>query len=120
MIDTGGRPQFKVPHWKQARYQDDDAQRISVNYLKSKSIHHLDLLFLSHRDADHIGNVATICRELTVKKIVVQAGMEKLPKLKNQIPTDIKILPMTNQFKLVNTILQILHPFQVGAGKTED
>lgn len=120
MIDTGGRPQFKVPHWKQARYQDDDAQRISVNYLRSKGIHHLDLLFLSHRDADHIGNVATICRELTVKKIVVPSGMEKLPKLTNQIPANIKILPMTNRFRLVNTKLQILHPFGVGEGKNED
>lgn len=120
MIDTGGRPVFKRPEWQKRRYQTDDAQRISVNYLKSKGISKIDVIFLSHRDADHLGYLASICRELQVRQIVVPAGMEQLATFYRRVPSGTRIWPVTNQSELAKLNLKVLHPFQPGEGRNED
>lgn len=94
LIDTGGKLQFKQPHWAQATSHSDLAQKTSINYLKSCGISRIDTVYLSHHDADHVGYLPSVLKELTVKQIVVPAGMEQQ--------------------------LQIVHPFTSGAAKNED
>lgn len=120
LIDTGGRLKFKVPLWKKYASNNDGATRISVNYLKSKGIGTIDAVFLSHSDADHIGYISTICRELKIKIVVVPAGMERMTKFTKRIPAGTRVLPVTNQTDLSPLPLQVLHPFRSGQGKNED
>ena len=55
MIDTGGKLNFKKPDWATSKHSQDDAPRITINYLKSKCIRQIDNICLTPHDADHIG-----------------------------------------------------------------
>ncbi|WP_325064742.1 DNA internalization-related competence protein ComEC/Rec2 [Limosilactobacillus rudii] len=124
MIDTGGKLVFNQFRCEQKR-QQDDAQRVTINYLKSKGINQIDVIFLSHHDADHIGYLPTILSNIRVKQIVVPAGMENQPAFlkkfhgvaKSQVPL---IIPVTDNDDLNRFPLQVLHPFTAGQGKNED
>ncbi|MCD7112907.1 DNA internalization-related competence protein ComEC/Rec2 [Limosilactobacillus agrestis] len=124
MIDTGGKLSFKKPNWATARHSQDDAQRITINYLKSKGISQIDTICLTHHDADHIGYLTTILENIAVKRVIVPAGMEKQPALLNKVRnvtnTTPIIIPVTDSVKLSSFPLQILHPFFPGEGKNED
>jgi competence protein ComEC len=76
LIDTGGRVEFAQEAWKERRNTYNTAEDTIVPFLKSKSIHHLDMLLLTHPDADHIGSVQELIENITVKKIVIAKGSE--------------------------------------------
>lgn len=120
LIDTGGQLHFRVPSWKRTVPKSDGAARISVNYLKSKGIRTIDAVLLSHSDADHIGYLPTICREMNVQTVVVPAGMERLKKFTKRLPAQTRVIPVTNQNNLSPLPLRVLHPFKSGHGKNED
>ncbi len=48
----------------------DAGERIVVPFLKRRGIARIDLLLLSHPDADHIGGAASVLREIDVKRVV--------------------------------------------------
>ena len=124
MIDTGGKLNFKKPDWETSKHSQDDAQRITINYLKSKGIRQIDNICLTHHDADHIGYLTTILDNIAVKRLIVPAGMERQPALLNKVRTAEKsspmIIPVTDNVKLSSFPLKILHPFVPGEGKNED
>lgn len=120
MIDTGGRLNFRQPHWAhvQSRLQ---AEKTSINYLKSKGVSHLDAVLLSHSDADHIGDLPAVLTELKVKRIYVPVGMEKLAKFQRKLPagTTAEVIP-TKKGDWCERTLLTLHPQQSGQGKNGD
>lgn len=120
LIDTGGRLNFKVPQWQKRVGVRDEAQRTSINYLKSRGINKIDAIMLSHSDADHIGYLTTFCREMNVKTVMVPAGMEKMVKFTKRLPVAMQVIPVTNRTKLRSIPLQVLHPFHSGQGTNED
>ncbi|NGC78470.1 DNA internalization-related competence protein ComEC/Rec2 [Lactobacillus reuteri] len=124
MIDTGGKLNFRKPEWANVGNHQNDAQRITINYLKSKGISHLDAIYLSHHDADHIGYLTTILDNMKVKCIIVPAGMEQQASFLNKVNSAnqraVRIIPVTNAMKIPKLPLQILHPFTTGEGKNED
>lgn len=122
MIDTGGKLDFKKPNWAVSKHSQDDAQRITINYLKSKGISRIDTICLTHHDADHIGYLTTILDNIAVKRVIVPAGMEKQSTLLSKVRTVEKpmIIPVTDNVKLPSFPLIILHPFVPGEGKNED
>jgi competence protein ComEC len=123
LIDTGGKVNFGRPSWAKPVSSRDDGERIIVNYLKSQGIDHLDTIFLSHHDADHIGYLPSILAHLTVDQIVVPAGMEKQPALLKRLAEGTSrpsLVPVTDQVQLQTLPLQILHPFAPGEAKNED
>lgn len=84
LIDTGGQLLFKRASWQKRVIVSDGAERVSINYLKSKGIRSIDGVFLSHSDADHIGYITTMCREMNIRQVFVPAGMEKNDKIYTQ------------------------------------
>lgn len=124
MIDTGGKLAFHKPDWAAAKMTSDDAQRITINYLKSKGISQLDTLYLSHQDADHLGYLPTIVQGLQVKRVVVPAGLEKQRVFTNKVRTslnpNLQVVPVTATAQPPASPLQVLHPFVPGEGKNED
>ncbi|MDD6432470.1 MAG: DNA internalization-related competence protein ComEC/Rec2 [Lactobacillaceae bacterium] len=119
MIDTGGKLNFGRRQPVRTR---DTATRTSINYLKSRGIDHIDTIYLSHRDADHIGYLPTVLQNMRVKRIAVPAGMEKQPVLTRKVGTvnQPQIIPVTDQHPNIDPHLKILHPFAPGEAKNED
>ena len=123
LIDTGGQLHFPRPRW-----QDDGltpksrVETITVNYLHRLGIRHLDTVYLSHKDVDHIGDLGELLRLMPVKQVVVPAGMAHLAKFQ-------KLLLLAKQRpKVVEALagqtfadgLVAVHPFKPGRAENED
>lgn len=122
LIDTGGKLTFNQPRWAQVQNKSDQAMRTSINYLKSRGVHRIDTIYLSHHDTDHIGYLPTFLSEMQVHKIVVPAGMESQPSLQNKLKMGEfhgPVVAATDQVT-IDRDLKIVHPFNVGEGKNED
>lgn len=76
LIDTGGTITFKQEAWMERRKTYNTAEDVIIPLLKSKGIHHLDKLILTHPDADHIGSTSEVLQHITVKSIVIGKDSE--------------------------------------------
>ncbi|MFB6803282.1 DNA internalization-related competence protein ComEC/Rec2 [Peribacillus butanolivorans] len=76
LIDTGGQITFPMEMWKKKRKTYNTADDIIIPLLKSKGIHHLDKLILTHADADHIGSAKELIENFKVKEIVIGGWSE--------------------------------------------
>lgn len=118
MIDTGGKIRFNQSN--KVKYQ---APRISINYLKSIGINHVDNLVLTHQDADHTGDVPSILKNLKVKRIFIGIGTNNNQNfMKKILPNirDTKICFIKNDMRIPNFPFYIYHPFNPGLGTNED
>lgn len=62
LVDTGGKVSFKHEKWR-SRTSQTSGKRIIVNYLLSKGINSIDKLYLTHQDADHVGNFQVLVKK---------------------------------------------------------
>ena len=69
LIDTGGRLGLPQAAW-QRRAQVSRAEKVTVNYLYSQGVDHIDAVALSHQDADHIGDLNQILKQIRVDLII--------------------------------------------------
>ncbi|PIO83634.1 DNA internalization-related competence protein ComEC/Rec2 [Loigolactobacillus backii] len=125
LIDTGGRLTFNQAGWRKQK-RSARAERVTINYLKSRGIKRIDRICLSHQDADHIGDLAVLLEEMTVKEVAFPAGMENNPQFRHRIwpyRQQIKWRPLQTGAKIQVTPqeeLQVLHPERPGLGTNED
>lgn len=124
LVDTGGKVSFKHEKWR-SRTSQTSGERIIVNYLLSKGINSIDKLYLTHQDADHVGNFPSISQKIKIKKILVPLGMEKLSSFnkrlnESNICNDKVVEPITDTSDFSKERIDILHPFVEGKGKNED
>lgn len=124
LVDTGGKVSFKHEKWR-SRTSQTSGERIIVNYLLSKGINSIDKLYLTHQDADHVGNFPSISQKIKIKKILVPLGMEKLPSFnkrlnESNICNDKVVEPIIDTSDFSKERIDILHPFVEGKGKNED
>ncbi|WP_181398638.1 DNA internalization-related competence protein ComEC/Rec2 [Apilactobacillus timberlakei] len=118
MIDTGGKIRFNQSN--KVKYQ---APRISINYLKSIGINHLDNLVLTHQDADHTGDVPSILNNLKVKRLFIGIGTNDNQNfMKKILPNirDTQIFFIKSDMRIPNFPFYIYHPFNPGLGTNED
>ena len=54
---------------------------------------------------------------MKVKSVIVPSGMEHLTKFTRKIPSDVNVVPVTNDDSFSNIPLKILHPSKKGRGK---
>ena len=71
LIDTGGNMVFQTEEWKKKRKTFNTGEDVIIPLLKSKGIHHLDKLILTHPDTDHMGSATELIRNFTVKEVVI-------------------------------------------------
>lgn len=124
LVDTGGKVSFKHEKWR-SRVSQTSGERVIVNYLLSKGINSIDKLYLTHQDADHVGNFPSISQKIKIKKILVPLGMEKLSSFnkrlnESNICNDKVVEPITDTSDFSKERIDILHPFVEGKGKNED
>ena len=65
LIDTGGTQNYKG----QEPY--DIAKNITIPYLKSEGINHLDYLILTHGDFDHAGMAINLIKNFKVNHLIL-------------------------------------------------
>lgn len=71
LIDTGGKLAFG--HHKNT---NNRVEQITIPYLKYQGITHLDYVFLSHQDADHIGDLHVLLQKFPVRRVCFADGMQ--------------------------------------------
>ncbi|MGP4074468.1 DNA internalization-related competence protein ComEC/Rec2 [Halobacillus sp. K22] len=64
LVDAGGPPVF-------TQDQNKTADQIITPYLKSRGIHYIDAILISHKDVDHSGSVQALVDTFDVSKLFV-------------------------------------------------
>lgn len=77
LIDTGGTLTFPVEKWQERESVYDPGKSIVIPYLKSKGIHKINKLILTHGDVDHIGSAISILSELKVDELLIGKTNER-------------------------------------------
>lgn len=124
LIDTGGQLGFKRPAWQERRRSSRVAQ-ITVPYLRSQGIDHLDHVLLTHQDADHLGDLDVLLKEIPVTQLLFTKGMDQNPSFVRKV----KASRFANQYrpKLAGDLLEsgrlrglFVAPQHSGCGHNED
>lgn len=101
LIDTGGRLDFldlKAP---------SIASQTLIPYLKFQGIKKIHRIFISHGDADHMGDLLEVVQAIPTEKILFQKGAVKQPLMAQTL----QALPNTILFPIKN---QEIFPFSKG------
>ncbi|MGT2927896.1 DNA internalization-related competence protein ComEC/Rec2 [Streptococcus danieliae] len=120
LIDVGGKVSFG-PKPKQPEKANADYRLIP--YLKSRGIDHLDQVFLTHPDADHVGDLLVVDQAIPISHIYVSPGslnkpgfLEKLQATQAQI----HLVEAGQTWPLFDSQLQALYPLEEGQGDNND
>ena len=123
MIDVAGKVHFPTKAWA----KHDSGNQVDFNtlpVLKSKGISHVDKLFLTHKDVDHIGNLETILTKFDVREVNFGVGLENDPKIKKTIQKypqiKFKNLRQGDKVKVGTLNFQVLWPQKSGKGENSD
>jgi DNA internalization-related competence protein ComEC/Rec2 len=107
LIDTGGKLSFDE------KYDYSISNNTIIPYLKSRGIRKIDVLILTHGDADHMGESINIINKFRVSEVLMNSGSinfleRKL--IKVLINKRIKYRSISNyEMKIGNTKLNILN-----------
>lgn len=119
LIDTGGKLNFGK------RKSQPQLNRITIPYLYSQGINHLDGVFLSHQDADHIGDLTALLDQISVDKLYFAKGLTEnqsfMKRINNHV-NDVQLVPLLagDEVKTKNINFEVVYPFEPGLGKNED
>lgn len=69
LIDSGGLLRFGVEDWQQRKSEYEVGRQVVVPYLKGKGISKIDVLVISHADADHVEGAEEVVREIRVGEV---------------------------------------------------
>ncbi len=122
LIDTGGKIVFPMESWQKQRRTYNTGDDVIIPFLKSKGVHHLDKLILTHADADHTGSATELIRNFKVREVVIGTGSETFYRDKDSIKWALsKNIPISRLKKgdswyVGEAKFYILHPYQ----KNED
>ncbi|PJK17534.1 DNA internalization-related competence protein ComEC/Rec2 [Chryseomicrobium excrementi] len=84
VIDTGGVATFSKEPW-QKRNGYEVGRSIVTPYLRSKGISTIDVLMLTHADADHTEGAEEVLEEFEVRQLIIPQGILKLEELQDVI-----------------------------------
>ncbi|MCB5235745.1 MAG: DNA internalization-related competence protein ComEC/Rec2 [Niallia nealsonii] len=119
LIDTGGTVTFPQEDWQKRKEPFEVGAKTVVPFLKSKGIHTIDKLILTHGDLDHIGGATAIIEQLKVKEIMYpnvteERTMEEEKVLnfaqKKQIP--IRLIQAGHKWNAGEDFFSVLAPLQ--------
>jgi competence protein ComEC len=86
LIDGGGTLVFRKPgeEWKERKNPYEVGRKLLVPLLKQRGVHQLDMVILTHEDADHSGGMQAVVEQIPIKQFVFNGtykpnpGVEKL------------------------------------------
>ncbi|MFC5450297.1 DNA internalization-related competence protein ComEC/Rec2 [Paenibacillus aestuarii] len=121
LIDGGGTLSFskKGEEWKQRKDPYEVGRKLLVPLLKKRGVHHLDLLVLTHGDADHSGGLQAVLEQIPVKQFLFNgtykpgASLERL--FRTALDRKVPLLAAKPSGWIpidAETNLQVLYPFR--------
>lgn len=124
LIDTGGRLALPQKKW-QRRPIVSRAEKITVNYLYSCGIDHLEAIALSHQDIDHIGDLDKILQHIRVKRLICAAGLPQNQQFQRQVRSHLKTVAIEpylagQHFMIGHQQINVLAPVTAGPGSNAD
>lgn len=99
LIDIGGRVDWQSDH---SEFDSNFAKRNLLPALKALGVDHISGLIITHPDSDHIGNLATLAKEVSIKQIFISEytyESSAWQQLASGLPaqTDILVLPVGSE-----------------------
>lgn len=123
LIDVAGKLSFPTKPWAK-RTSSNQVENSTIPFLKSQGISHIDKIFISHKDVDHIGNLDTILNKFPVKEVNFGIGLEENKRIKQAIKQHPEIkFKNLRQGDVVDTGFikwQVLWPKKKGIGENGD
>ena len=124
LIDTGGLSDFKQKEaWRNRKKRDQGITTV-VPALQAEGLSELSQVMLSHGDEDHVGNLKTIAKHLTIRQLIIGKGMEKIPlmqEMKKKYPKIQWRLVLTgDEWKWNETKWKVLWPKGLSHAENED
>lgn len=114
---------FEREAWQQRIYRSG-VEYTLLPFLKGEGITEIAGLFLTHGDADHMGDAAKLIAEIPVRWVYVGKGSLQHPsiqKLAQQLPARTKIREVEVNERIGKEIpLDVLAPAFIGKGENED
>ena len=124
LIDTGGLSDFKQKEAWRHRKKKDQGITTVVPALQAEGISELSQVMLSHGDEDHVGNLKTIAKYLTIRQLIIGKGMEKIPlmqEMKKRYPTiQWRLVLAGDEWKWNETTWRVLWPKGLSHAENED
>ena len=124
LIDTGGLSDFKQKEAWRHRKKKDQGITTVVPALQAEGLSELSQVMLSHGDEDHVGNLKTIAKQLTIRQLIIGKGMEKIPlmqEMKKRYPTiQWRLVLAGNEWKWNETTWKVLWPKSLSHAENED
>ena len=119
LIDTGGKLNFG------RKKLEPQISRVTIPYLYAQGIDHLDGVFLSHQDADHVGDLGPLLEKLPVKNLYFAQGLTENPSFLKRIAGKIKYTKLNpllagDVVRDGRMTFNVVFPFEPGEGKNED
>jgi len=123
LIDVAGKLNYSSPNWAK-HVSSDQVDNSTIPFLKSQGISHVDKIFLTHKDVDHVGNLETILSKFQVHEVNFGIGLENNPRIKQAIQKHPEVkFKNLKQGDLVDTGFirwQVLWPKTRGIGENDD
>ncbi|GFZ26933.1 hypothetical protein LCB40_08130 [Lactobacillus corticis] len=117
LIDVGGKVNFS------GKKTEPQVNAITIPFLRAQGIDQLDAIFLSHQDADHVGDLAPLMKQIKVKRLYVGQGMLNNPSFVKRLSyaQNTEKIEVLAGMKVNEKIpFKIVYPFTPGSGKNED
>ncbi|UKS30404.1 DNA internalization-related competence protein ComEC/Rec2 [Paenibacillus sp. HWE-109] len=119
LIDGGGTLTFREPEdsWKARKDPYEVGTKLLVPLLKKRGVHQLDLVVLSHEDADHSGGLQAVASQIPVKQFLFNGtfkpGDQTAKLFRTLLARDVPLLPahVSHWIQIdPQTRLQVLYP----------
>ena len=124
LIDTGGLSDFKQKEAWRHRKKKDQGITTVVQALQAEGLSELSQVMLSHGDEDHVGNLKTIAKHLTIRQLIIGKGMETIPlmqEMKKKYPKiQWKLVLSGDEWKWNETTWKVLWPKGLSHAENED
>lgn len=123
LVDGGGQPDFGDPNGPPSRREPLDIGEVVVSpYLWSRSIQRLDILAVTHADADHLAGVPALLRNFAVNELWLGDGnldpeYDALARLARARGTFVRRIREGDRLSLGGASLDVLGPSQPPAAK---
>lgn len=124
LVDTGGKLKFNNTGWHE-RKSKALVNTVTLNYLHSRGINHLDAVITTHQDADHIGDLPELIKHIRIDRLIYGDGIMANSHYRK------KVLPLKKTTHFIPVLagkvvdvkglkLKILNPIEPGLGENTD
>lgn len=123
LIDVGGRVDFVAKEAWRERSREANAERTLIPYLHSRGVDRIDSLVLTHTDADHVGDVLEVAKQIQIGKIYVSPGSLTVPDFVatlRKINVPVHVVKAGDQLPIFDSYLEVLYPNGIGDGGNND